>query len=136
MKKRVYFGILAILCVISIAGIGISAIEETTFHWYCTRNKVHKQPIADQNMRFIEEMDGYYIDHFHGDQTEEKVIYLTFDAGYENGNIERVLNTLTEEQVTGTFFILGNLLHRNPSLSIAWYKKDTPSPIIPITIRT
>ena len=74
--------------------------------WYCVRNKDHKQPRADANMQFIEKYNGYYIDHRHGDECEEKVVYLTFDAGYENGNVEKILDTLGKEQVPGAFFVL------------------------------
>ena len=35
-------------------------------------------------MTFIENYGGYYVDKKHDDECEEKVIYLTFDAGYEN----------------------------------------------------
>ena len=84
--------------------------------WYCVRNKDHKQPRADANMQFIEKYSGYYIDHRHGDECEEKVVYLTFDAGYENGNVEKILDTLGKEQVPGAFFVLENLITRNTDL--------------------
>ena len=44
------------------------------------------------------------------------MIYLTFDAGYENGNVEKILDAMKEEDVKGAFFILGNLIERNPEL--------------------
>ena len=44
------------------------------------------------------------------------MVYLTFDAGYENGNIARILDTLAQKQVSGAFFILGNLIWKNPEL--------------------
>lgn len=84
--------------------------------WYCVRNKDHKQPRADANMQFIEKYNGYYIDHRHGDECEEKVVYLTFDAGYENGNVEKILDTLGKEQAPGAFFVLENLITRNTDL--------------------
>lgn len=118
MKKNILFGAISILCMLSITAIAISAAGEPSYSWYCLRNKNHLQPIMDKKMSWIEEYDGYYIDHAHGDQTEEKVIYLTFDAGYENGNIERILNILAEEKVCAAFFILGNLIHRAPQLVI------------------
>ncbi len=86
------------------------------YNWYCVRNKEHKQPVADANMRFIEEFDGYYVDHKHDDANTEKVIYLTFDAGYENGNVAKILDVLKEENVPGAFFVLKNLIVRNPEL--------------------
>lgn len=104
------FTLLAVLMSFS-----ISALASDTFSWYCKRNKEHLQPDIDTEMRFIEELDGYYVDKKYAD-SNEKVIYLTFDAGYENGNIEKILNTLKEENVKGSFFILENLLTKNPDL--------------------
>ncbi len=90
--------------------------KEEALNWYCVRNKEHKQPIADAALRFVEGYDGYYIDHRYGDENEEKVVYLTFDAGYENGNISKILDVMREEEVTGAFFVLKNLILKNPDL--------------------
>ena len=84
--------------------------------WYCVRNKEHRQPTLDAAQKFIEEYGGYYVDRAHGDKAEEKVVYLTFDAGYENGNVERILDVLDEQDVVGAFFILENLIVRNTEL--------------------
>ncbi len=84
--------------------------------WYCVRAKGHKQPSCDSNMRYIEDYDGYYIDRIHGDDCNEKVVYLTFDAGYENGNTEKILNVMKEKNVKGAFFVLGNLIEKNGDL--------------------
>ena len=116
MKQRFWLGFLAMLCVMGMMLIPVYATKEPSYSWYCPRNKNHQQPLADKDMQFIEQLDGYYIDRFHGDEVEEKVVYLTFDAGYENGNVEKILNVLSEERVTGAFFILGNLINRNPEL--------------------
>lgn len=78
--------------------------------WYCKREKEHRRPSVEPNMSYITEEDGFYLGK------DEKVVYLTFDAGYENGNIERILNTLQKHQATGAFFILKNLIERNPDL--------------------
>lgn len=84
-----------------------------SYSWYCKRNKEHKQITVDENMKFIEKYDGYYVDKKHGDSDKEKVVYLTFDAGYENGNVTKILDVLKEENVPGAFFILGHLVERN-----------------------
>ncbi len=47
---------------------------------------------------------------------EEKVIYLTFDAGYENGTTEKILDVLKAQEVPAAFFLAGNYLQRNPDL--------------------
>lgn len=48
--------------------------------------------------------------------TEEKVINLTFDQGYENGFTAKILDTLKEKGVKATFFIVGDYAKREPEL--------------------
>lgn len=87
------------------------------FSWYCKRTKDHSQPELPPEFSFIEKHDGFFIDKKNVDSTApEKVIYLTFDAGYENGNIEKVLNVLSDNDVKGAFFILSNLIKSSPEL--------------------
>ncbi len=116
MKKRIHIFFLGILCIFLVGTITVSAVNDTVFHWYCKRNKEHKQPLADASMQWIENLGGYYIDRNHGDETEEKVVYLTFDAGYENGNVEKILDVMKEEQVLGAFFVLSHLISSHPDL--------------------
>lgn len=114
MKSR-YKMITILMAVLIIMVLPISA-KGDVMNWYCKRNKEHKQPIIDQNIRFVEKYDGYYLDHKHDDNCNEKVIYLTFDAGYQNGNIAKILDTLKNEEVSGSFFILQNLIQKEPQL--------------------
>lgn len=113
--KRILTLLLVSLCIISQCSVNISAIEQS-YSWYCVRNKEHKQPNADSNMSFVENYGGYYADKRFKDASDEKVIYLTFDAGYENGNVEKILNVLKEENVPGAFFVLENLIIKNKDL--------------------
>lgn len=85
--------------------------------WYCARAKDHAQPQFDSALREVERYGGYYIDRVHTDPAaSDKVVYLTFDAGYENGNVARVLDTLKAEGVAGAFFILGHVAEAYPAL--------------------
>ena len=67
-------------------------------------------------MSFVEEYDAYYVDRRYANKNDDKVIYLTFDAGYENGNIARILDVLKKKEVKGAFFILENLINSNPEI--------------------
>ena len=107
---------LALLTLIMSALCFVSAVSAEAQGWYCVRNKEHKQPILDAAQKFIEQLGGYYVDRKYSDTNEEKVVYLTFDAGYENGNVEKILDVLKAEEVKGGFFILGNLITRNTEL--------------------
>jgi len=114
MKKTIIF-IMVLLCISN--SIIISASASAELNWYCKRESNHKTPPTPPEFGFISEMDAYSHDTRHTSYDDgEKVIYLTFDAGYENGNVEKILNILKEEQVTAAFFILGNLIERNTSL--------------------
>lgn len=46
----------------------------------------------------------------------DKVIYLTFDCGYENGNTPMILDALKKHQVPATFFVVGHFVSENQEL--------------------
>ncbi len=53
----------------------------------------------------IEELSRY--NAFYAENTEEKKIYLTFDAGYENGNTPAILDALKKHEAPATIFRCG-----------------------------
>ncbi|WMC94395.1 delta-lactam-biosynthetic de-N-acetylase [Kineothrix sp. MB12-C1] len=69
------------------------------------------QPTGIASSEQLKKNDAYYI----GD-SKEKVIYLTFDAGYENGNTAPILDALKKHQAPATFFIVGHYLESAPEL--------------------
>ena len=50
------------------------------------------------------------------DKTQDKVLYLTFDCGYENGNTEKILNVLQEKGVPAAFFCTQQHIENAPEL--------------------
>ena len=84
--------------------------------WYCKREKNHVQPTLGADLNFCEKYDLYWCDKRHSSMDEERVIYLTFDAGYENGNVEKIVDILNDENVKGAFFVLDNFLIKNEDL--------------------
>lgn len=65
-------------------------------------------------MASVEELAGYQA-YFLGD-TSQKKLYLTFDAGYENGNTEPILDALKKHNVKATFFVVGHYLETAPDM--------------------
>ena len=65
-------------------------------------------PVTDTRLR---ELDGAYLDRDAG-----KVLYLTFDAGYENGYTSDILDVLKKQEVSAAFFLVGDYLERNADL--------------------
>lgn len=91
-----------------------STFEDTAsspvYNWYFKHMENGARPPIPSEMSFIQNYGGYFLGK------DEKVIYLTFDAGYENGNVEKILDVLKEENVPGAFFILDNLVLKNTAL--------------------
>ena len=94
----------------------INAFASGSCNWYF-KKQGHNSPLFPKNADFISANGGIYIDK-DSNVSGKKVIYLTFDAGYENGNIETILDVLKEKDVTGAFFILSNLIRKNTDLVI------------------
>lgn len=63
------------------------------------------KPTGNTSAEKLKEYNAYYIGN-----TEEKVIYLTFDCGYENGNTEAILDALKKHNASATFFVVGHYL--------------------------
>lgn len=112
--------VLTVLSVVllSFAALPLSAREGkgNAYSWYVTRNAEHKQPVFTPLQRETEKHGAYCIDVRHNDTCDEKVVYLTFDAGYENGNIAKILDILKAEKVPAAFFILKHLINRETEL--------------------
>lgn len=113
MKK--FCGILLSLALILSLSVSVYAVH-TPNGWCVIRNKTNTQPVLAPEFQFIENYDCCYVDRAHGDTAEEKMLYLTFDAGYENGNIAKILDILKEENVPATFFVLSHLVTNNTDL--------------------
>ncbi len=111
--KKIYYFISMVLIVFIFANIsGVYAVS-----WYCNRTNNHTQPVLGKDLEFVSRYDVFWCDKNHGDiDSSEKVIYLTFDAGYENGNVEKIVDVLNKENVKGAFFVLDNFIIKNEAL--------------------
>ena len=116
MKKLKKLFAISFVIITLIMIINVRAADNKTYSWYCVHRKDHLQPKSDASFNFIDKYDGYYIDPKHGNDSDDKVIYLTFDAGYENGNIKTILDILKRQEVPAAFFILGNMITKEEAL--------------------
>ncbi len=69
------------------------------------------QPVGNASTEDLAWYHAYYM----GDGSE-KVLYLTFDCGYENGNTEPILDALKKHNAPATFFVVGHFLETEPEL--------------------
>jgi len=98
------------------AGMAVS-VSASGMGWYFHHSKNGEQMPPPPELAYIEQYDGFYVDKNHSSmESDDKVLYLTFDAGYENGNVGKILDILKEENVPGAFFILEGLVKTEPDL--------------------
>ncbi len=112
MKKR-DLGILWVVILGAIAlaiSIFLSQTEETGA-WGLSFRTEGAPPVGSAGSAQLKQYDAVYL----GD-AGKKVIYLTFDAGYENGCTEKILDALKKHNVKAVFFLVGNYMEQNPDL--------------------
>ena len=114
--KIAFFASIALLLFATVLPFAAQAAGTESYNWYCVHVMDHKQPQIDPRLSFVESLGGVYLDRRVDEESADRVVYLTFDAGYENGNVSKILDILCAEDVKGTFFILENLMEKNPEL--------------------
>lgn len=86
-------------------------ISTQEYSWYFNPRNDQKQPEPIKEANFFNKYSSYYVGN-----PNEKVIYLTFDAGYENGTTESILNTLKKHNAKAHFFVVESYIKNNPEL--------------------
>ena len=104
MKRLIFCGVL----ILALAAAMVPRAEPV-MGWGLSFQTAHQPPAAPMTAQRLRELGGAYLDEDGG-----KVIYLTFDAGYENGYTDEILDVLKELEVPAAFFVTGDYLQRNP----------------------
>lgn len=105
MKKFLFSITLSLVFLLSLSSITYAfnlVSDDTELNWYFVNRENGTTPEAPkESVDFFKDYDAYYV----GD-TNSKVLYLTFDQGYENGNTNKILDVLKEEKVPAAFFVV------------------------------
>lgn len=110
------------VCLAGAGGIGLwkssqakagldAAAASADGNWGLSFQQKGQTPVGNATADFLKQFDAYYA----GDPSQ-KVIYLTFDAGYENGYTPSILDTLKKHNVKAAFFVVGNYIKTSPEL--------------------
>ena len=112
MRKKDFWLVLGAVAAAIVLAVGQFASEAiTTGAWGLSFHTSGSPPSGHTDRSTLKNYDAVYV----GDP-EEKVLYLTFDAGYENGHTEAILDTLRKHDVKAAFFLVGNYLQKNADL--------------------
>ena len=112
MRKRdllILLLAIAIAVAVSVSIFLRSGIE--TGSWGLSFREEGVPPIGNAGKDQLKAYDAAYL----GNPAEKK-LYLTFDAGYENGCTEKILDILKRQQVPAAFFLVGNYIEKNADL--------------------
>ena len=112
MQKRDFIILIGAVTMAAVLALGVflnSTVE--TAAWGLSFRQEGTAPIGTAGVDQLKQYDAAYIGN-----TSEKVIYLTFDAGYENGCTEKILDTLKKHNAPAAFFLVGNYIEKNVDL--------------------
>lgn len=88
-----------------------SHISPAYENWGLSFQQEGKPPVGNATSDYLKQFQAHYIA-----DTTDPVIYLTFDAGYENGNTAVILDALKKHNAPAAFFLVGNYLETSPEL--------------------
>lgn len=89
----------------------VDKLTEEGIGWGLSFGESGSQPVGNASPEELVQYNAYFMD-----DESEKVIYLTFDCGYENGNTEPILDALKAHNAPATFFVVGHYLESSPEL--------------------
>ena len=95
----------------SLPAAGDAAVAVSTDNWGLSFPTEGQSPVGNATVEELAQYNAYYL----GD-TSQKVIYLTFDCGYENGYTASILDTLKKHNAPAAFFVVGNMIESAPDL--------------------
>ena len=89
-------------------------VNEKISHSYGVAKNGKPNEISVNNQKYFESnnFNAFCLDT----RSKDKVLYLTFDCGYENGYTEKILDVLKEKNVNAAFFCTLTEVKQNPEL--------------------
>ena len=87
------------------------AIPASAADWGLSFQTEGQTPVGNASTEELAQYNACYV----GD-TSKKVIYLTFDCGYENGFTEPILDALKKHNAPAAFFVVGNMIESAPDI--------------------
>lgn len=119
-RKKIWTVLGAVALVLMLAGAGtaydkwfgpVTTVNAEVTNWGLSFPTPGQPPVGNASSEELEALSARYL----GD-VSEPVIYLTFDAGFENGNTPAILDALKKHHASAAFFLVGNYLETAPDL--------------------
>ncbi len=110
-KKDILMVLIALGAALCVALTPMNPVAVEAGSWGLSFSDQGQAPAGPASARQLATFDAAYV----GDSSQ-KILYLTFDAGYENGSTAQILDVLKAHNVPAAFFLVGNYMERNADL--------------------
>ena len=110
-KKDIWIAVVAVCAAIILGITQFRGLTMETGSWGLSFRTEGQPPTGPAGTKQLQQYDAAYLGN-----TDEKVIYLTFDAGYENGCTAQILDVLKKHNAPAAFFLVGNYIENNGDL--------------------
>lgn len=90
---------------------GPAVVPASADDWGLSFQTEGEPPIGNASKEDLARYGAWYL----GD-TGRKVLYLTFDCGYENGHTEQILDALRKHDAPAAFFVVGHMVESAPDI--------------------
>jgi len=107
--KKLYTTCLTLVFAVILCG---SVVAGDNGNWGLGFEQKGAQPRGNASSEYLKQFDAVYVG-----PADKKTIYLTFDAGYENGNMPPILDALKKHNARAAFFVVGHFVKENPELT-------------------
>ncbi len=109
--SMIVLAVLTVVCSSRLFWQGEAATDSSCVNWGLGFSEEGKPPTGNASAEFLRQYDSWYLG-----ETDQKTIYLTFDAGYEAGYTSSILDTLKKHNAEAAFFLVGNYIETSPEL--------------------
>ena len=110
-KKDIWIAVGAVCAAIILGITQFWNLTIETGSWGLSFQQEGLPPTGPAGAKQLQQYDAAYLGN-----TDEKVIYLTFDSGYENGSTAKILDVLKKHNAPAAFFLVGNYIEKNADL--------------------
>ncbi|MEG0650470.1 MAG: polysaccharide deacetylase family protein [Oscillospiraceae bacterium] len=116
INKKTFRRAMAICAAIAVIGAVVISMYEpraakaSAHEWGLSFQKDSEMPVPNLTAEELRPFDAFFCGK------REKKLYLTFDAGYENGNTPAILDALAKHGAQGAFFVVVPFIKENPDL--------------------
>jgi len=93
------------------AAVTVSSAPQRSYSWYFRPQEDGRQPVLADDADFLADYPILAL----GDP-QKKSLFLTFDAGYDDGTMASILDTLQEKRAPAAFFVTGHFVDSCPEL--------------------